>query len=61
MDNKKYTPINRERGPGYMTIAPPYDQETAIARFEDRYGFPPEEVKPYKGYLMLGPVPEGGE
>ena len=51
--------INRDKGPGYITYSSPdYDLDTAILRFEARYGFYPEEVEVFKGYLMVGPVPE---
>ena len=54
----EYEPIERDNGPGYMSFSKPYDRETAVMQFEERYGFSPVEINEYKNLLMLGPVPE---
>jgi len=59
-DMPEYKPIERNNGPAYMAIAPPYDREIEIKRFEARYGFLPPNIEVHEGNknLMLGPVPE---
>jgi hypothetical protein len=61
--NNRTTVINRENGPGFTYVTPPFDREAEIKRFTVRYGNPPEKVEETHGgkYLVLGPVPEGGE
>ena len=65
MDTKEYTPIDRERGPGYMTVVIPVKRETAILMFENKHGYIPDVVLKYEGKSgtfrgwMLGPVQEG--
>ena len=50
--------LNRNLGPGFVTHTLPYDEEVAVLQFESRYGFPPEKVEEFKGFLMVGPIPE---
>jgi hypothetical protein len=41
-----------------MASTPPHDEALQRARFEARYGNPPEVVEYFKGVLLVGPVPE---
>ena len=49
--------INRDRGDAYQAYSLPQDEETAVMRFEARYGHPPENVlNVLDKYLLVGPV-----
>ena len=51
--------INRDRGDAYQAYSLPYDQDTALMQFEDRYGYTPENVlNVLDKYLLIGPVRE---
>lgn len=52
-------PIERDKGPGYMTTTDITDTAALKQRFTERYGQPPAEIFLENGkYLMAGPVPE---
>ena len=45
-----------DRGPAWWTHSLPCDEETAIRQFEAKFGYAPETVAEYGGFLYLGPV-----
>ena len=56
MHDTDLEPINRDRGPAYWTLTPPYDEDEEVRKFEQRFGYTPEERNIENGNLMLGPV-----
>ena len=47
-----------DRGPAWWTHSLPYDEETAVRQFEEKFGYPPELVERSKSFIYLGPVTE---
>jgi hypothetical protein len=45
-----------DKGPLFWTHSLPYDEETAVRQFEEKFGYKPELVERSKSFLYLGPV-----
>lgn len=51
-------PINRSRGPGYITYTGQPDYDLFITKFKARFGQEPEKIFEDFGYTFVGPVPD---
>ena len=57
-ENAEVKQLNLDRGPAFISFSLPFDEDVAVMRFKARYGYLPEKVEEFKGFLMVGPAPE---